>query len=221
MGSNNGADDEKPIHEVLVDSFLIAVRTVSNSEYQAFLQANKHVPAPDWIGDPHFSDEMQPIVGVNWFEAAAYCEWLSQSTDRKYRLPTEAEWEFAACGGSPDNAYPWGTRNWEQRPELHDRFKNGPERIGSFEPNSLGLFDMGMNVHEWCSDWYDRNYYAVSPFQNPKGPEKGTRRASRGGSWRHVVKISRCAARSSIPPHMRYADYGFRVVMNHKGAPSA
>lgn len=79
------------------------------------------------------------------------------------------------------------------------------------EPNGYGLFDMCENVHEWCSDWYDPGYYLVSPRENPLGPENGVRKASRGGAWRHHIKIARCAARSSIPPEFRYADYGFRV----------
>jgi len=79
------------------------------------------------------------------------------------------------------------------------------------EPNPYGLYDICQNVHEWCSDWYDPGYYAVSPVDNPRGPAHGKRRASRGGAWRHHIKVARCAARSSIPPEFRYADYGFRV----------
>jgi sulfatase modifying factor 1 len=78
-------------------------------------------------------------------------------------------------------------------------------------PNAYGLFDVCTNVHEWCSDWYDPSYYAESPSRDPRGPGEGTRRVSRGGSWRHQVKVTRCAARSSIPPAFRYADYGFRI----------
>ena len=84
-------------------------------------------------------------------------------------------------------------------------------RLANRAPNGYGLFDMCQNVHEWCSDWYDPNYYAASPAENPAGPPSGKRRASRGGAWRHHIKFSRCAARSSIPPEFRYADYGFRV----------
>ena len=93
------------------------------------------------------------------------------------------------------------------------RWRDGPEPVGQGEPNGYGLFDMCENVHEWCSDWYDPAYYAVSPAENPQGPAHGTRRASRGGAWRHHIKFSRCAARSSIPPEFRYADYGFRPVV--------
>ncbi len=91
------------------------------------------------------------------------------------------------------------------------RWQHGPEPVAQDAPNPYGLFDMGQNVHEWCSDWYDPGYYAVSPGENPHGPEHGIRRASRGGAWRHHIKVSRCAARSSIPPEFRYADYGFRI----------
>jgi formylglycine-generating enzyme required for sulfatase activity len=206
MGSESGADDEKPVHEVFVSPFQIARYPITNREFAKF--------AADRIShDPNFNHADQPVTSVNWFEAVGYCEWLSKQTGKSYRLPTEAEWEFAATAGNPKNIYPWGTRNWDQRPELYSRFQYGPERVGSFEPNALGIYDLGMNVHEWCSDWYDRNYYSHSPRENPKGPSNGERRASRGGSWRHQIKITRCAARSSIPPIMRYADYGFRLAL--------
>ena len=88
--------------------------------------------------------------------------------------------------------------------------EDGPR--GKDAPNPFGIFDLGENVHEWCSDWFSKDYYSTSPERNPAGPPTGDRRASRGGSWRHHVKVSRCAARSSIPPEFHYADYGFRVV---------
>ena len=82
---------------------------------------------------------------------------------------------------------------------------------GGGTPNHWGIYELGENVHEWCADWFQKDYYAHSPERNPHGPETGDRRASRGGSWMHHIKVSRCAARSSIPPHFQYADYGFRV----------
>jgi formylglycine-generating enzyme required for sulfatase activity len=85
--------------------------------------------------------------------------------------------------------------------------------VGANEPNGFGLFDMSEGVHEWCSDYYDYSYYSYSPERNPQGAASGTRRSSRGGSWRHKIKFSRCAARSSLPPSFRYADYGFRVAI--------
>jgi sulfatase modifying factor 1 len=214
MGSDEGPDDEKPAHEVWVDSFLIARFTITNHEYEIFVKASKYPVALPFGKDPNFSDPMLPAVGISWFDANAYCQWLVELTSNHYRLPTEAEWEYAARSGSAKNTYPWGTRNWEDWPDLHTRFEKGPGAIGSFEPNAFGIHDMGMNVHEWCSDWYDANYYYYSPAWNPAGAQDGTRRASRGGSWRHQIKITRCAARSSLPPGMRYADYGFRVALS-------
>jgi len=210
MGSEAGQDCERPIHRVWVDSFFMAACQVTNADYARFLLATKTAPPPFW-NDPHFNDPQQPVVAVSWFEATAYCEWLSQVTGRHFRLPTEAEWERAARGGADGNLYPWGDAPPQSLPDCELRWKTGPERVQQFPPNAFGLFNMCDNVHEWCSDWYDPNYYASSPQRNPRGPESGTRRASRGGSWRHHIKVSRCSARSSIPPDFQYADYGFRV----------
>ena len=131
-------------------------------------------------------------------------------TDRKYRLPTEASGN-GRREAVTDRLFPWGDAGPESLPNYAQRWQNGPEPVGCSSPNAFGLYDMCANVHEWCSDWYDPKYYAGSPERNPRGPELGTRRASRGGSWRHHIKVTRCAARSSIPPEFQYADYGFRV----------
>ena len=139
------------------------------------------------------------------------CEWLIRATGKKFRLPTEAEWERAARGGIEGQLYPWGDVPPEQVPDYAKRWRSGPEPVGLYAPNPYGLYNLGDNVHEWFADWYDADFYAVSPDRNPQGPHTGTRRASRGGSWRHHIKVTRTAARSSIPPEFQYADYGFRV----------
>jgi formylglycine-generating enzyme required for sulfatase activity len=211
MGDENGNTDEKPVHEVFVDSFQIGRFAVTNQEFLRFLQFTNYSFDHQYLENPNFSDPHQPAVGMSWFDAIEYCRWLSEQGDH-FRLPTEAEWEYAARSGSSENVYPWGIAKWEELPELHSSFENGPARSGSFRPNAFGIHDMGINVHEWCMDWYDANYYQHSSASNPQGPEEGNRRASRGGSWRHQIKITRCAARSSIPPRYRYADYGFRIV---------
>ncbi len=210
MGSETGQDNEKPVHCVWVDEFLLAARQVTNADFAHFLRATGSAVPPFW-NQPEFSHPQQPVVGVSWFEAVRYCEWLSESTGKSYRLPSEAEWERAARGGREGALYPWGDSAPQSLPGYAGRWQSGPEPVGNSDPNGFGLFNMCDNVHEWCSDWYDAAYYGISPERNPRGPESGQRRASRGGSWRHHIKISRCAARSSIPPEFQYADYGFRV----------
>ncbi len=210
MGEETGRDDERPAHRVWVDAFLLGACQVRNSEYGEFLIATSSAPPPHWK-DVHFNHPDQPVVAVSWFEAEAYCRWLATTTGRPIRLPTEAEWERAARGGIEGKLYPWGDQPPQSRPDYAGRWKNAPEPVATQAPNPFGLFDIGENVHEWCADWYDAHYYERSPARNPTGPDGGHRRASRGGSWRHHVKISRCAARSSIPPEFQYADYGLRI----------
>ncbi|MFY9529281.1 MAG: SUMF1/EgtB/PvdO family nonheme iron enzyme [Candidatus Acidiferrales bacterium] len=211
MGCETGRGDEKPAHRVWVDAFEMAVCQVTNADYARFLVAARHRTPLHWE-DPNFNHRDQPVVAPSWFDAVAYCEFLSQITRRRYRLPTEAEWERAARGGIEDKLYPWGDAPPATLPDYAKRWRNGPEPVGCYAPNPYGLYDIGDNVHEWCSDWYAAGYYSACPDRNPQGPATGSRRASRGGSWRHAIKVSRCAARSSIPPEFQYADYGFRVV---------
>jgi formylglycine-generating enzyme required for sulfatase activity len=161
-----------------------------------------------------FSDGAQPVVGITWYGAVAYCEWLSQRTRKDFRLPTEAEWERAARGERVSALFPWGDAPPCERLQIGcDPETGGPARVGVNAPNDFGLHDMSEGVHEWCSDYYAPEYYGKSPERNPQGPSAGGRRVSRGGSWRHKVKFSRCAARTSLPPELKYADYGFRVAL--------
>jgi len=214
MGSNSGQDCERPIHRVGIDSFLLAATQVTNEEFGQFLRATSFTPPPFW-NDPNFNHPRQPVAAVSWYEAARYCEWLSVQTGRRFRLPTEAEWELAARGGLQQKQFSWGDERPESLPNYATRWQTGPEPVAQYAPNAFGLYDIGDNVHEWCSDWYDPHYYGSSPERNPQGPDqspmKPVRKSSRGGSWRHHIKVARCAARSSIPPDFQYADYGFRV----------
>jgi formylglycine-generating enzyme len=214
MGSEVGQDCERPVHRVWIDTFLLAATQVTNAEYARFLLATSALPPPFWQ-DPNFNHPEQPVAGVSWFEAVRYCEWLSSQTGRAYRLPSEGEWEHAARGTLEQKQFPWGDDPPQSLPHYAARWQTGPEPVARYAPNAFGLYDICDNVHEWCSDWYDPNYYAISPDRNPRGPETSPaqpqRKASRGGSWRHHIKVARCSARSSIPPHFQYADYGFRV----------
>jgi sulfatase modifying factor 1 len=211
MGDDAGRPDERPRHAVELDAFAVARRPVSNAEYARFLAATGR-ESPRFWGDPAFNAPEQPVVAVTWAEANAYCAWLSAATGRIYRLPAEAEWEYAARGGREGLAYPWGTEPPRvDGVSLARVQQSAPATIGMAPANGYGLIDIGFNVHEWCQDWYDAGYYARSPRRNPRGPEQGQRRASRGGAWRHQIKVCRCAARSSLVPDFRYNDYGFRV----------
>ena len=210
MGDDGGRPDERPAHRVWLSAFRLALLPATNHDYASFLVATGHAPPRFW-DDGRFNAPDQPVVGVSWFDTVAYCEWLSSMTGLAYRLPTEAEREKAARGGLEGKDFPWGA----DAGEAGGRFpQEAPRPVGLSTPNAYGLYDMAYNVHEWCSDWYDPGYYAVAPERDPQGPASGgPRRASRGGAWRHQIKVSRCSARSSLDPGFRYNDYGFRIAL--------
>ena len=189
MGHAQGFDSERPPHRVWVDAFLLAECQVTNAEYAGFLAAT-NAAAPPFMQKPEFSGPQQPVVGISWSDAVAYCEWLSGVSACRYRLPTEAEWERAARGGLEGKLFPWGDDPPTSRPGYATRWLTGPERVGRSSANAFGLHEMCENVHEWCSDWFDADFYQHSPERNPLGPETGTRRASRGGSWRLTTAFS-------------------------------
>ena len=189
-----------PAEEAGVGPFFLGRTPVINREYAPFVDSGR-VAAPPWWTHPDFRDPLQPVVGVSWEDSSAYCSWLSESTGSLWRLPTEAEWERAACGGLDRPPTAWG----DAIPpgEIPEGPLRGPWEAGRGTPNGYGLCDMGTIVHEWCLDW-----------REPARPGLPGRRASRGGSWRHAVRWSPPDASSSLPPGYRYSDYGFRVLQN-------
>ena len=197
MGWSAGHPSERPEHEVWLDAFSIGRTPVTNAEYAAYLEVSGVPPPPFW-NRGEFSRPRQPVVGLSWEDAMAFAAWA------RARLPTEAEWEKAARGGVAGARWPWGY----QAPA--GRFAAPPE-VPATPENPLGLTDLSGVCHEWCADWYDDGYYALSPPKNPRGPAAGVRRASRGGAWRHADPWSPVAHRSSLPPHLRYSDYGLRL----------
>lgn len=202
------------VRTVKIDPFLLGRTPVTNREYAPFV-ASGCVAAPPWWSDPDFSAPRQPVVGVTWAGAMAYCGWLSRVSGGRWRLPAEVEWEFAACGGLVAPRTAWG----EAIPpgEIPEGPLTGPWETGRGTPNGYGLFDVGTIVHEWCLNWHEPE--ALPAAEPPAAPR---RRASRGGSWRHKIRWSSPSARSSLPPEYGYCDFGFRALRELDGPdPSA
>ena len=202
MGWEDGHPCERPVQTVWVDAFLIAQTPATNAHFAAYVAATGTAPPRFW-GQRDFADPAQPVVGLSWDEAGRFAAWLGG------RLPTEAEWERAARGGIEGARYPWGNA----RPSIGF---SRPPRVGATPPNALGLTDLSGVCHEWCADWFDERTYSRGAGRNPQGPATGTRRVSRGGAWRHADPWSPVAHRSSLPPDLRYSDYGVRVVRDGK-----
>jgi formylglycine-generating enzyme required for sulfatase activity len=172
--------------------------------------------AVDYPSDAGFGRYRQPVVNVSWDDAIAYIGWLNERTGKHYRLPTEAEWEYAARGGKDDTAYPWGKTMSEGKAncadsDCKDAYPNTAP-VGSFPATAFGLYDMSGNVMEWC-DWYGD--YADSSVSDPKGAASGTSRVVRGGSWLYNARYVRSANRYNLTltPDDRRDDMGFRLVL--------
>jgi len=220
MGNNEGKPDEVPEHNVTLHDFSIGKYPVTVKQYKMFCAAtNRKMPkAPKWgWHDNH------PIVNITYDDAQSYCNWLSQQYGGGWRLPTEAEWEYAAGGGHTDghNLYSGG----EDMESVGWYSKNSGKQthpVGLKHPNVLGLYDMSGNVFEWCSDWYGEKYYAESPEENPAGVAYEQAmvsgsffarcRVMRGGSWHQDTAAARVTARGYYLPARKWYNIGFRVV---------
>ena len=207
--------NEQPIHLVAVSNFELMDHEITNAEYFAFTRATKYKSPEHWQEDWFWMSEAanHPIVNIFWEDADAYCKWLDA------RLPTEAEWEYACRGGSTQAQYPWGDDPPDEtRANFGQVFKTPypTKPVKSYPPNAYNLYDLSGNVWEWCSDWYQANYYQVSPAQNPQGPEKGFdyQHTRRGGQWQNSPVSLRCARRYGGEPSAQdngsTAYFGFR-----------
>ena len=235
MGDNFGDGEarERPVHEVALDGFYIAKHEVTNKLWRQFRDDPGYDDPKYWPGGrpmpkdqmPYWTDERNhggatagsdtyPVLGVNWDAAVAFTNWVSAKTGKRYRLPTEAEWEKAARG-TDQRRYPWGNtidHSYAKYVEGSD-FVTAAE-VGSFPKGAspYGALDMAGNVMEWCSDWYSRDYYSVSPKKNPKGPESGAYRVLRGGTFFEDAFDLRTHRRSAAwPSFQAYRMVGFRL----------
>ena len=214
MGSNSGYDDEMPVHSVTVSDFNISKTEVTFEQYDAFCDATGR-DKPD---DEGWGRGNRPVIYVDWQDAFDYCEWMSKTTGETYRLPTEAEWEYAARGGNKSKGYRYsGGNNLDAVGWYNDNSRSKTHPVAQKQPNELGLYDMSGNVWEWCSDWYGS--YSSSPQNNPQGPNSGYKGNCilRGGCWRDggsVANGCRVAYRSRLNPGIRYRRYGFRLVLS-------
>jgi iron(II)-dependent oxidoreductase len=206
------ADEALP-HQVTLEAFYLAVTETTNAQYLAFLEATGH-PAPLYWGDRNLNRPSQPVVGVSWHDALAFCRWLTQLTGVPHQLPTEAQWEAAARGGLTGQPYPWGSEPPDTGGVCRANFRTGGFKgcgfqfsapVGSFPANGYGLFDMAGNVSEWCLDQYTP-LSAGGPFK------AGALKLLKGGSWHSGARDLRCAARQSAPPEYADGFIGFRVI---------
>jgi len=209
MGSETSFVDERPIHTVKVSGFKMAKYETTVGQYRAYCNATgKSMPnTPDWGWQSNY-----PIVNVSWNDARDYCIWLSGTTGKNYRLPTEAQWEYAARGGNKSQNYTYsGSNNVEKVAWYNENSGDHPHICGRKSPNELGLYDMSGNVTEYCGDWYGA--YEDSQLHNPVGSQRGKKRVTRGGDWWSSASIIYVASRCCAVDPLNGADInGFRVV---------
>jgi len=198
-------------HSVTLSSYSIGKYEVTVGQYKKYCTA-KDVTMPKapkwgWI-DSH------SMVMLNYNDAVAYCNWLGETYGGDWRLPTEAQWEFAARGGTKSKGYAFsGSDDIDEVAWFDDNAGSKTQTVGSKKPNELGIYDMTGNVWEWCLDWHD--HYSTAAKTNPKGPKSGKARMLRGGSWYSSAKDCRVASRGNMAPEYRDDTDGFRVVLSH------
>jgi formylglycine-generating enzyme required for sulfatase activity len=244
----DGGSNERPVHEVCLNDFYLGKYEVTVGEFRKFVNETGYRTEAErgdgcfvykgdkfekernrsWR-DPGFpQDDRHPVVCVSWNDARGFADWLRGKGGREYRLPTEAEWEYAARSRGKNYKYSWGSgspagnvadlsvkRQFPGRPwAIWEGYDDGyvfTAPVGKFAPNELGLYDMTGNVWEWVSDWFDENYYKNSPKENPQGPAGGAVRALRGGSWTNDPWYARASDRGGGDPAGRDGGIGFRL----------
>lgn len=209
MGDASGSGAQ-PIHKVELSSFEMGEALVTFEQFDVYCNET---------GEPRPSDEgwgrgNRPVINITWEEAVSFCSWLSGKAKKIFRLPTEAEWEYAARGGNKSKNYRYGGSNTIDEVGWCGKEQTYP--IKSKKTNELGLYDISGNVWEWCYDNHDKDYYYNSPKNNPKGPGKGWNKVIRGGAWNSIVHNCKTTHRSRNHPEMRSNTVGFRLVCESK-----
>jgi len=230
--------DEKPEHTVNLSSFWIGKYEVTVGEFRKFMNTHTYVTDAekqgesyvfdgkkliyakkgvtwecDVLGNKRVNEEDEPVIHVSRNDAIAYCNWLNKQTGKAYRLPTEAEWEYACKGGPHHENYDYSGSNDMDKVGWYawnSDFKTHP--VGKKAPNKLGVYDMSGNVWEWCADWYAP--YTAAEQTNPKGPDTGSVAVMRGGAWRYYVIRTRCTTRRSMAPDFNGSGPGFRLALS-------
>lgn len=248
-----GESDEKPPHNVCVNNFYLGMYEVTVGQYKEFVRETGYITdmervkgrvsaefsedsakqekINDWVNPGFPQNDKHPVVLVSWNDAMVYIKWLTKKSGIGFRLPTEAEWEYAARSGGKMHKYSWGmgrpsgnvadkTANkefpgWSVWMGYDDGYAfTAP--AGAFKANSLGIHDMSGNVWEWVQDWYNQDYYKNSQSQNPKGPSTGKLRVLRGGAWMNMPKNLRTTNRYMNKPDICTNFAGFRVAISVK-----
>ncbi|GHV68884.1 hypothetical protein FACS1894199_16810 [Bacteroidia bacterium] len=202
QGNDCLSDDEKPAHKVTISSFYIGKYEVTQAQWKLIMGSNPS----------EFKSDNLPVEMVSWTDAQEFIWRLNAATGKQYRLPTEAEWEYAARGGNKSQNYKYsGSHNLSNVDWFNDNSDDRPHPVGTKLANELGIHDMSGNVCEWCSDWF--GIYSSSQQQDPMGASSGSARVYRGGSWGGSATHCRVSNRAYDAPSSRYYDLGFRLVL--------
>lgn len=217
--------DESPIHKVTLSDYYIGETAVTQELWKAVMNTTiLQLAAADGLDKDELGciGENFPMYYLTWYNCQKFIEKLNKITGENFRLPTEAEWEFAAKGGNKSKGYKYSGGNdlkevaWYERNAFIGKYYESFCPIKHKKPNELGIYDMSGSVWEWCQDWYDENYYSYSPKVNPTGPLDGVNKVCRGGDWGDDVRLLRLTCRSGDDPD--YTDSlgcnGFRLVLN-------
>ena len=197
----DGYANERPVHRVVVEDFQLCKYPVTQAQWKAIMGDN-----PSF-----FKGDDLPVENVSWNDAQTFIKKLNEKTGQKYRLPTEAEWEYAARGGNQSKGFAYaGSSDIDEVAWYAGNSGSKTHPVGKKKPNELGLCDMSGNVWEWCRDWYDDKYYGKSPEKNPAGPDSGSARVLRGGSWYGGADFCRVSSRLWNDPVDRDNRVGFR-----------